>query len=198
VSTTVTVLAPFQVVLAGTVYTPGQSFDCDDDVAAHWTQHGWVAITATGAPSVSATTPNPTHHRHLGADTAPAPPPTGVDEVQQITINGNPAAGTFTLASSDAPTVTTAPIPAKPAPGQIETALGELASIGVGNVYVTQLDTWNFTVTFVGALAGTDVAQLLGDGTNLTPSGKTVTVTTVTAGGTGKRAAAKTRPHARR
>jgi hypothetical protein len=44
--TAVTVNEPYQVVHDGTVYTPGQTADVPDDVAARWIDAGWVTKTA--------------------------------------------------------------------------------------------------------------------------------------------------------
>jgi Ca2+-binding RTX toxin-like protein len=80
-----------------------------------------------------------------------------VNEEQTITVN--PTSGTFTLTFEDE---TTAPIDAGSAQllDDIRSALQSLPSIGSGNVAVSQ-NVNIFTVTFQGALAGTNVEQLV-------------------------------------
>jgi hypothetical protein len=41
-ATVVTVLAPYQVALNGTVYAPGETAEVPDAVAKQWQAHGWV------------------------------------------------------------------------------------------------------------------------------------------------------------
>ena len=41
--TTVSVLAPYQVVHDATVYTPGQTADVPEDIAHKWIDAGWVS-----------------------------------------------------------------------------------------------------------------------------------------------------------
>jgi hypothetical protein len=85
---------------------------------------------------------------------------TPVNEVQTVTVT-NAATTTFMLTFG---AYTTAAIPADgtETAAQVQTALQALASIGAGNVTVTGSAGGPFTVTFVGALAGTNVAQMTG------------------------------------
>lgn len=98
------------------------------------------------------------------------------DEIQTVTVGG---AGltSFTLTFSGQ---TTAAIAAAATAAQVTTALEALSNIAVGDVVVTGNASGPWTVTFAGALADTDVAQMTS-----TPTGGTgtVTVATTTAGG---------------
>ncbi len=78
-----------------------------------------------------------------------------VNEVQTITI-ANATAGTFTLTFG---ANTTSALAYNVTAALMQTALTGLASIGANNATVT-LDGKVYTVTFVGALAGTNVAAL--------------------------------------
>ena len=106
------------------------------------------------------------------------------DEVQTVTITGGPTGGTFTLTYSGQ---TTAGIPYNASAAAVQTALENLSNIGVGDVVVTggPGPGTPYTVTFGGALADTNVAQMTASGASLT-GGTTpaVNVTTATAGGT--------------
>lgn len=98
------------------------------------------------------------------------------DEVQTVTVGGS-GLTSFTLTFSGQ---TTAAIAAAATAAQVQTALEALSNIGVGDVVVTGNAGGPWTVTFAGALADTDVAQMTS-----TPTGGsgTVTVATTTAGG---------------
>jgi hypothetical protein len=41
----VTVIAPFQVVLEGVAYAPGETLSAPPSIAAQWTAYGWVSPT---------------------------------------------------------------------------------------------------------------------------------------------------------
>lgn len=106
-------------------------------------------------------------------------------EVQTVTITGGPTGGTFTLTYSGQ---TTDPIAYNASADVVQaklTALSNIGSLGSQNVKVTGNSGGPYTVTFMGALAGTDVAQMTATA-NLT-GGTTpgVTVATSTAGGAG-------------
>jgi hypothetical protein len=103
------------------------------------------------------------------------------DEVQTVTITGDPTGGTFTLTYSGQ---TTAAIDFDATAQEVEDALVALSNIGAGDVDVTGEAGGPYTVTFGGALADTNVAQMTADGGNLT-GGTTpdVAVATATAGG---------------
>lgn len=103
----------------------------------------------------------------------------GVNEVQSVT-EGGAGLTSFTLTYSGQ---TTASIPAAASAAAVQAALEALSNIGGGDVSVTGLDGGPYIVTFQGALAHTNVAQMTS-----TPTGGsgTVTVATlVTGSGTG-------------
>lgn len=88
---------------------------------------------------------------------------TGVNEVQTVTIS-NADGGTFTLTYSGQ---TTAAIAYGASAAAVTTALEALSNIGVGDVDVVKASD-EYTITFQGALAETNVAQLTSNGTSLT------------------------------
>ena len=102
------------------------------------------------------------------------------NEVQSVTITGSPTGGTFTL-TFDGDTTST--INYNAAASTVQTALRALDSIDGANVSVTGSAGGPYTVTFIGELAATNVAQMTASGAGLT-GGSTpgVTVATVTAG----------------
>lgn len=83
----------------------------------------------------------------------------GTDEVQEIEITGSPTGGTFTLTFDGQ---TTAGIAYNAAASAVQSALEALSNIGAGNVTCTggPLPGSAVTVTFGGALAVTDVAEM--------------------------------------
>ena len=99
------------------------------------------------------------------------------DEVQSVT-QGGAGLTSFTLTFSGQ---TTASLAQAATAAQVQAALEALSNIGAGNVAVTGAAGGPYTVTFQGALADTNVAQM-----TATPTGGTgtVTVATVTEGGT--------------
>ncbi|MEV5977488.1 hypothetical protein [Streptomyces sp. NPDC052114] len=105
------------------------------------------------------------------------------NEVQSVAITGGPTGGTYTLTYSGQ---TTAAIPYNATAAQVRTALQALSNIGSGNVACAggPHPGSAITVTFQGALAGTDVAQMTANSASLT-GGTTpaVAVTTTTPGG---------------
>lgn len=98
------------------------------------------------------------------------------DEVQTVTEGGS-GLTSFTLTYSGQ---TTGSIAAAATAATVQTALEALSNIAVGDVTVTGSTSGPYTVTFGGALADTNVAQM-----TATPTGGTgtVTVATQTAGG---------------
>lgn len=88
---------------------------------------------------------------------------TGVNEVQTVTLNGAPTGGTFTLTFQGQ---TTAANAFDIAAATLTTNLEALSNIGVGDVSITRTGSgtvsspYKHTITFQGALASTDVAQL--------------------------------------
>ncbi|MCX4470460.1 hypothetical protein OOK41_09090 [Micromonospora sp. NBC_01655] len=106
------------------------------------------------------------------------------EEVQSVAITGTPTGGTYTLTYSGQ---TTAAIPYNATAAQVRTALEALSTIGAGNVTTAggPHPGSAVTVTFVGALANTNVAQMTANSTALTGgTTPTVTVSTTTGGGT--------------
>ncbi len=99
------------------------------------------------------------------------------DEVQSVTEGGS-GLTSFTLTFSGQ---TTGAIAAAATAATVQAAIAALSNVGAGNVTVTGADGGPWTVTFGGALADTNVAQMTS-----TPTGGTgtVTVATVTGGGT--------------
>ncbi len=101
------------------------------------------------------------------------------DEVQTLTEGGS-GLTSFTITYSGQ---TTTSLDDDATAAEVQAALAALSNVGAGNVIVTggPLATGPFTVSFVGALADTNVAQM-----TTTPTGGTgtVTVATATAGGT--------------
>lgn len=84
------------------------------------------------------------------------------NEVQTLTINGNPSAGNFTL---DYAGETTISLAYNATANAIAFALAALANIGDGNIAVT--GNGPFTITFTGALANTST-ELITATANLT------------------------------
>ena len=93
------------------------------------------------------------------------------DEAQTVTVGGS-GLTSFTLTFADQ---TTAAIAAAATAVQVDAALEALSNIGAGDVVVTGANGGPWTVTFAGALADTDVAQM-----TATPTGGTGTVTVAT------------------
>jgi len=98
------------------------------------------------------------------------------DEVQTVTEGGS-GLTSFTLTFSGQ---TTASLDDQATAAEVQAALEALSNIGEGNVLVTGSPGGVYTVTFRGALANANIAQM-----TATPTGGsgTVTVATSTAGG---------------
>lgn len=90
----------------------------------------------------------------------------GTNEVQTLSITGSPTGGSFTLTFG---AQTTAAIPWNATAAQVDAALELLSTIGEGNVLCAggPLPGSPITITFVGALAATNVA-LITDTSSLT------------------------------
>ncbi|EFV12957.1 DUF7264 domain-containing protein [Segniliparus rugosus] len=86
------------------------------------------------------------------------------NEIQEVKLYGNPTGGTFRLNYSGQ---TTADIPFGADAATVQSKLSALSTIGAGNAAVTKIDNYTYRVEFVGALAGTDVQQILGFGWGL-------------------------------
>jgi hypothetical protein len=100
------------------------------------------------------------------------------NEVQTVTITGSPTGGTFTLTYGGN---TTAGIAFNAAASAVQSALVALASIGAGNVSVS--GSGPYTVTFQGALAGTNVAPMTTSGASLTGGSSPASAVTTATGG---------------
>lgn len=98
------------------------------------------------------------------------------DEVQVLTEGGS-GLTSFTVTFGGQ---TTGAIAAAATAAQVQTALEALSTIGVGNVLVSGSASGPYTLTWRGALADTDIAQV-----TATPTGGsgTITPSTTTAGG---------------
>lgn len=109
-----------------------------------------------------------------------APYDVDTNEVQTATVTGTPTGGTFTLTWSGQ---TTAAIAYNATAATVQTALAALSNIGAGNVTVSGSAGGPYTVTFVGALASTDVAVIAATSSLTGGSSPGVTIATTTAGG---------------
>jgi hypothetical protein len=101
------------------------------------------------------------------------------DEVQALVVNAT--GGTFTLTYSGQ---TTSAIAWNASDTTLQTALEALSNIGVGDVTVAKPSAGNWTITFGGTLADTNVAQLTTGAGSLTGGASTAVVSTTTGGGT--------------
>ncbi len=91
----------------------------------------------------------------------------GTNEIQSITTNGA-TSGTFTLTFDNGVFArTTGPLFFDATPGEIESALAALTSVGAGNVRVTGPVRGPWLVEFIGDLAALDQKIILMDGTGL-------------------------------
>jgi hypothetical protein len=109
----------------------------------------------------------------------PSPSGAGTSEVQSVTITGVPTGGTFVLTFGD---VATTDLPYNATAAAVQAALQALPGIGAGNVTVTGSAGGPYTVTFAGALAGQNVAQLSATGDFIGGTVPNVTVATTTPG----------------
>lgn len=106
----------------------------------------------------------------------------GTNEVQTVTLTGDPEGGTFTLTYSGQ---TTAAIAFDAAAADVKAALEALSNIGTGDVKVTGSAGGPYTVEFRGDLSGTNVAQMTASGAGLTGGeSPAVEVATETGGAT--------------
>lgn len=103
---------------------------------------------------------------------------TRVDEQQTVTLTGAPTGGTFTLTFI---AQTTSAIAYNASAGTVEAALVALSHIAPGDVTVTGNAGGPWLVTFSGAYAGTNVAQMTATSSLTGSSGQSMTVTNTTA-----------------
>lgn len=104
-----------------------------------------------------------------------------VSEVQVLTITGTPTGGTFTVTFNG---VTSAAIAYNATAATVQAALVAMDSIGAGNVAVTGSAGGPWTLTFQGALAGSNVNQVTATASFTGGSSPAITPTTTTGGGT--------------
>lgn len=105
-----------------------------------------------------------------------------VNEVQSVTITGAPTGGSFRLTYAGQQTGN---LPFNATAAQVQAALYGLSNIGPYNVIVSGANGGPYTVTFVGTLAGTDIAAMTASNTFTGGTTPGVTIATVTAGGAG-------------
>ena len=106
---------------------------------------------------------------------------TGTSEVQALAITGTPTGGTYTLTFNGE---TTAAIAYNAVAATIQTALINLAAFVTGDVVVTGTAP-NFTITFGGNYASTDVPLITTTSSLTGGTSPAVTVTLTTSGSTG-------------
>lgn len=110
-------------------------------------------------------------------------PAAGTNEVQTVTVTGSPTGGTYTLTYSGQ---TTSGIAFNATASAVQSALEALSNLAPGDVTCAggPHPGTPITVTFGGALAGTDVTQMTADASSLTGgTSPAVTVSTTTPGG---------------
>jgi len=114
---------------------------------------------------------------------AVAPDPDPANEIQTITFSGGTPTGGTWAATFDGETASSLAHNIDAA--TLQAALEGLASVGSGNATVSGSVGSGFTVTFIGALAGTNVPEMTADGSGLTQAAGSITVETLTPGTTG-------------
>lgn len=139
---------------------------------------GWpVASSAESDPRKDGSGSDPHSRANSVADNV-----LEVNERQKVVVKAD--GGTFTLTFDGQ---TTGNIAYNATPAAVVTALEALSNVEVGDVAVTGgpgniAGSLPYYVTFQGELAESDVAQMTGSATNLTGTGKAVTITTTTPG----------------
>ena len=106
----------------------------------------------------------------------------GVNEVQTVTLTGNPTGGHFTLTFNGQ---TTSNIQHDAAATLVQARLENLSTIPAGGVTVTGNNGGPYTVTFTGELGSQNVATMTGADTMTGGTSPAVSITTTTAGVTG-------------
>jgi RHS repeat-associated protein len=115
---------------------------------------------------VSTATGSDVNSNDLFAATVYPDPTTGQPTTdQQVTLTGTPTGGSFTLTLGGQ---TTAGLAYNADAATVQSALQNLSTVGVGNVQVTGPAGGPWRAHFTGALAGTYVPNLTGDGSGLT------------------------------
>lgn len=100
------------------------------------------------------------------------------EEVQTIAVDAT--GGTFTLTFSGQ---TTSAIAYNASAATVLAALEALSNLAPGDLMVLKPSAGNYTVSFSGAYADTNVPQMTASGASLTGGAGTVTIATTTAGG---------------
>lgn len=103
----------------------------------------------------------------------------GTNEVQTVTLTGNPTGGHFTLTFSGQ---TTSNIQHDAAATLVQARLESLSTIPAGGVTVTGNNGGPYTVTFTGELGSQNVATMTGADTMTGGTSPAVSITTTTAG----------------
>src|SRR5262249_19935723 len=103
------------------------------------------------------------------------------DNVQQVTLTGNPTGGTFTLSFGGQ---TTSAIAYNASAAPVQSALQALSSIGSGNALVANPTGSAWIVRFAGTLASAVQAAITGNGSGLTGgTSPSVSITVASLGG---------------
>jgi hypothetical protein len=105
--------------------------------------------------------------------------PSGIDEIQTVTIGGGPTGGTFTLTYAGQ---TTSALAFNAAANLVEDALEALSTIGNGNVRVTGSAGGPYSVTFLRNLGRQDIALMTATGSFTGGTSPTITVAEATKG----------------
>jgi YD repeat-containing protein len=139
-----------------------------------------------------------------GTYTRPSTPPTASDSVlrtdtsyagdnvQQVTLTGNPTGGTFTLSFGGQ---TTSAIAYNASASSVQSALQSLSSIGTGNALVASPTGTGWVVRFAGTLAGAVQAAITGSGSGLTGgTNPSISITVTSLGGDAGRVQQTTDP----
>lgn len=153
----------------GTVTAPGHPFQVGDRVSLFTDVDGFTFGHTTDTLEVITAVDGDDFSFAMDVDTIPA-----TNEVQTVQVTGT--GGTFTL---DFDGDVTSDIAYNASASAVSAALRALPRIGTGNVSVS-LSGDTYTVTFINALAGSDVVALVADDTNIVDGA--VTVLTSTAG----------------
>lgn len=148
----------------------------DNDVSVSGSNGGPYTITFSGALAAT-DVPLLTSNRAAITITTSTPGATATNEVQTVTVVAT--GGTFTLTYEGQ---TTSDIAYNATSTEVATALKALSNIGDNDVTVSGSAGGPYTVTFVGALAATNVAALTASASGLTGTNKSVTIATPTQG----------------
>lgn len=114
--------------------------------------------------------------------TTPTPTGTSANEVQTVTITGAPTGGTFVLDFLGQPTTDLA---YNASTSAVQTALQALSTIGSGNVTVAGTAGSSYVITFTGAMAAANVAQIVAVHNFTGGTSPAISVATTTAGAAG-------------